>query len=138
VVEQTPAKLSLDIWDERAPELLRQLLAVPELDARARAALQPVVDARAAIGRIDDELSGLQTQQDQLDERAEEERQNLLAIQKDPRAAALRKRLSQRLEELTRQAAELGRKIVELNSQRMEKKIELEDRLRELDFSASS
>ena len=137
VVEQTPAKLSLDIWDERAPELLRQLLAAPELDAKARAALQPVVDARAAIGRIDDELSGLQAQQDQLDQRAEEERQNLLAIQKDPRAAALRKRLSQRLEELTQQAAELGRKIVELNSQRMEKKIELEDRLRELDFSAA-
>jgi hypothetical protein len=138
VVEQTPAKLSLDIWDERAPELLQQLMAAPEIDANARATLQPVVDARAAIGRIDGELSGLQAQQEQLDERAEEERQNLLAIQKDPRAAALRKRLSQRLEALTQEAAELGRKIVELNRQRMEKKIELEDRLRELDFSAGS
>ena len=59
-------------------------------------------------------------------------RQNLLAIQKDPKAAALRKRLSDRLEELTQKAAEIGRKIVDLNSQRLSRKIELEDKLREL------
>jgi chromosome segregation ATPase len=129
--------LSLDIWDERSPELLGQLMAASDLDAKSRAALQPVVDARQSIARIDEQLAGLSAQQDQLDERANEERQNLLAIQKDPRAAALRKRLGQRLEELTQQAAELGRKIVELNSQRMEKKIELEDQLRNLEFQAA-
>jgi hypothetical protein len=136
VVEQTPSKLSLDIWDDKAPDLLRQLLAAPALDAKARAALEPIVAARQNIGRIDSELAGLAAQQDQLDERANEERQNLLAIQKDPKAAALRKRLSERLEELTQKGAELGRKIVELNSQRMERKIDLEDKLRDLDLSA--
>jgi chromosome segregation ATPase len=137
VVEQTPSKLSLDIWNDKAPELLRQLLAAPALDAKARAALEPIVAARQDIGRIDTELEGLSAQQDQLDERANQERENLLAIQKDPKAAALRKRLGQRLEELTQKAAELGRKIVELNSQRMERKIDLEDKMRDLDLTTA-
>jgi hypothetical protein len=135
VIEQTHSRYSLDVWDERAPELLKQLLATPDLDPKARAALDPIVAARQTLGRIDSELEGLSQQQEQLDERANQERQNLLAIQKDPRAASLRQRLSARLEELTQKGAEIGRKIVDLNSQRMERKIELEDRLRDLDLS---
>lgn len=135
VLEQTPSKLSLDIWDDKVPELLGQLLAAPELSKEARAKLEPIIELRQAIGRIDSELAGLNAQQSELDQRANEERQNLYAIQKDPNAAALRKRLSQRLEQLTQQAAELGRTIVERGSQRMEKKIALEDRLRELDLT---
>jgi hypothetical protein len=133
VVERTPSNYSLSVWDDKAPDLLRQLLEAPGLDAAARAALQPIVDARQQIGRIDTEIAGLTSQQEELDQRANEERQNLLAIQKDPKAAALRKRLSDRLEELTQKAAEIGRKIVDLNSQRLSRKIELEDKLRELD-----
>jgi hypothetical protein len=136
VVEQTPSKYQLDVWDDKAPELLKQLLATTGLDAKARAALEPIALAREAIGRIDTTLSGLASQESELDDRADQERQNLLAIQKDPKAAGLRKRLSQRLEQLTQQAAELGRKIVELNSQRMERKIELEDQLRDLNIGA--
>jgi hypothetical protein len=134
VVERTPSNYSLSVWDDKAPELLKQLLETPGLDPSARAALQPVVDARQQIGRIDTELEGLTAQQQEIDERANEERQNLLAIQKDPKAGALRKRLSERLEELTQKAAEIGRKIVDLNSQRLSRKIELEDKLRELDL----
>jgi hypothetical protein len=135
VTEQTPSKLSLDIWNDQVPELLGQLLAAPDLSKEGRAALEPIIELRQAIGRIDTELAGLNAQQVELDQRANEERQNLWAIQKDPNAAALRKRLSQRLEQLTQQAAELGRAIVERSSQRMEKKIALEDRLRELDLT---
>lgn len=135
VVERTPSNYSLSVWDEKAPELLKQLLETPGLDDAARKALQPIVDARQQIGRIDTELQGLQAQQYELDQRANEERQNLLAIQKDPKATALRKRLSARLEELTQKAAEIGRKIVDLNSQRLSRKIELEDKLRELDLT---
>jgi hypothetical protein len=134
VVERTPSNYSLSVWDDKAPDLLRQLLETPGLDATARAALQPIVDARQQIGRIDTEIAGLTSQQAELDQRANEERQNLFAIQKDPKAGALRKRLSDRLEELTQKAAEIGRKIVDLNSQRLSRKIELEDKLRELDI----
>jgi outer membrane murein-binding lipoprotein Lpp len=136
VIEQTPSQTSLTIWDDHAPELLKQLLETPGLDAKSRAALEPIVQARQEIGRIDTQLQGLSAQQEQLDQRANEERENLTAIQKDPRASALRKRLTQRLDELSKQAEEIGRKLVELNSQRLERKIELEDKLRDLDLSA--
>jgi chromosome segregation ATPase len=136
VVEQSPSRVTLTIWDDRVPELLKQVLEQPSLDANARAALEPIVELRVVIGRLDTEIEGLQTQQRELDERANEERQNLLAIQKDPRAAALRARVNTRLEELTREAQTLGRRIVELGSQRLERKIELEDKLRTLDLTA--
>jgi hypothetical protein len=136
VVEQSPSRVTLTIWDDRVPELLKQVLEQPSLDANVRAALQPVVDLRQAIGRLDTEIEGLQTQQRELDERANEERQNLLAIQKDPRAAVLRARVNTRLDELTREAQTLGRRIVDLGSQRLERKIELEDKLRTLDLTA--
>ena len=65
------------------------------------AKLQPVVDLRREIGRIDTEISGLQAQQIELDQRADETRQNLEAIKKDPAAGTLRKKLSDRLEDFT-------------------------------------
>ncbi len=136
VVEQTPSYTTLTIWDGRAPELLQKLLEVPNLDATARAKLQPIVDARREIGRIDTEIDGLERQQVELDQRAAETRANLEAIKKDPRAGDLRTKLSARLDEFTRDADKLGRKIVELNSKRLEKRIELEDMLQTIDFRA--
>jgi chromosome segregation ATPase len=116
------------------PGLLQQLLAVPDLSAAARTALQPILDLRQAIARIDSEMAGLKTQQSELDRRAEQERQNLWAIQKDPNAGTLRKKLSDRLAQLTNEAAALGRAIVEKSSRRMEQQLMLEDKLRDLDL----
>jgi hypothetical protein len=138
VVEQTPSTRSLSIWDSEVPGLLQQLLAAPELSPAARAALQPILDLRQAIGRIDSEVAGLKTQQSELDRRAEQERQNLRAIQKDPNAGALRKKLSERLSQLANEAAALGRVIVEKSSRRMEQQLAIEDKLRDLDLQTLS
>jgi len=136
VFEQTPSTRSLSIWDSEVPGLLQQLLAARDLSAAARQALQPILDIRQAIGRIDSEMAGLKTQQSELDRRAEQERQNLWAIQKDPNAGALRKKLSDRLAQLTNEAAALGRAIVEKSSRRMEQQLTLEDKLRDLDLQS--
>jgi hypothetical protein len=136
VVEQTPSKTSLAIWDARVPALLDQLLALSNLDADARRRLQPIVDRRREIGRIDTEIEGLKRQQRELDQRAQQTRSNLEAIKKDPAAGALRRKLNARLDEFTREGDALGRKVVELNSKRLEKKIELEDMLQDFDFTA--
>ena len=61
-----------------------------------------------------------------------ETRESLRAIQRDPRAGALRKRLGERLDEFLREADAAGRKVVELQSKRLELKIELEDLLQAL------
>ncbi len=135
VVEQTPSRTSLTIWDARVPELLGAVLKLPNLGPAQRKQIEPVVRLRQEIGRIDTEVDGLTRQQAELDQRAAETRNNLEAIKKDPRAADLRARLSKRLEEFARDGDKFGRAVVELQSERMSKKIELEDTLQNLDLS---
>ncbi|MFO7562101.1 MAG: hypothetical protein R6X02_05630, partial [Enhygromyxa sp.] len=136
VVEQTPSKISIAIWDQQALPLLEKFLAADKLDAAARKKLEPIVDLRREIGRIDTEVDGLRRQQAELEQRAEQTRRNLEAIKKDPAANDLRKRLNQRLDEFSSDADAKGRKIVELESKRLEKKIELEDMIQDLDLRA--
>ncbi len=136
VVEQTPSRLTLTIWDARAPELISALLVTSGLEAGAREKLEPIAALRQEIGSIDTKLTGLKAQQYELDQRANETRQNLESIKKDSRAGDLRGRLSKRLEEFSKEGDKIGRTLVELQSQRLEKKIELEDRLQNLDLTA--
>jgi hypothetical protein len=138
VVEQTPSKISLAIWDQQALALLEKFLAADNLDAAARKKLEPVVDLRRQIGRIDTEVDGLRRQQAELEQRADQTRRNLESIKKDPAAGALRQKLNARLDEFSSEADTKGRKIVELESKRLELKIELEDMIQDLDLRAPS
>jgi outer membrane protein OmpA-like peptidoglycan-associated protein len=135
VVEQTPSRTTLAIWDGRVPELFDAALKLPNVDAETRKKIEPIVRLRQEIGRIDTEVDGLKRQQAELDQRAAETRSNLEAIKKDPRAGDLRGRLSKRLEEFARDGDKLGRQLVELENTRLTKKIELEDALESLDLS---
>jgi hypothetical protein len=134
LVERTPSRMTLGIWDGRVLPLLDSLLAAQDLDPAERARLQPIVELRRKVGRIDEEIAALQEQRTTLDQRAEETRESLDALKKDPKAGALRKRLGERLEQLTAEADALGRRVVELQSQRLEAKIALEDQLESLEL----
>ena len=136
LVEQTPSTTTLSIWDGRALGLLEGLVAQASLTADLRKKLEPVVKLRQEIGRIDTEVEGLKRQQIELDQRANETRENLEAIKKDPAAGALRAKLNGRLDDFTKDGDRIGRKVVELQSQRLEKKIALEDLLQNLEFVA--
>ncbi|MFV8751022.1 hypothetical protein ACNOYE_10795 [Nannocystaceae bacterium ST9] len=136
LVEQTPSTLTLQIWDSQATDLLVKFLEGNNLPADARAKLQPIIDLRREIGKIDTEVDGLRRQQYELEDRAEQTRLNLDAIKKDPKAGDLRSKLNKRLEEFSSDADALGRKIVELESKRLEQKIELEDLLVDIDLRA--
>jgi hypothetical protein len=129
VVEQTPVRTSVSIWDGEAEKLLDTLLAATNLDAAMRAKLEPIVQKRRELGRVDTEIAGLEAQRQSLDQRVNETRESLKAIQKDPRAGALRKRLGERLDGFLKEADAAGRSIVELQSKRLELKIALEDLL---------
>ena len=52
VVEQTPSRISLAIWDTRALPLLETLVLSSELAPDAKKKLEPIVVRRQAIGRI--------------------------------------------------------------------------------------
>ncbi len=135
VIEQTPSTTTISIWDGRALGLLEAVVISGDLTADLKSKIQPVVDLRREIGRIDTEIQGLKAQQIELDQRANETRQNLEAIKKDSAAVALRKKLSKRLADFTSEGDRIGRRIVELQSQRLEKKIALEDLLQDLDLT---
>ncbi|MBI4706041.1 MAG: DUF4139 domain-containing protein [Deltaproteobacteria bacterium] len=134
--EETPSKTTISIWDRPATALLEKLLLATNLAPEARRRLEPIVALRQEMGRFDTQIEGLQERQGELDERASETRRNLRAIEKDPKAAALRQRLEKRLEEFTSEADKIGREIVDLQSKRLEKKVELEDQLQDLDLRA--
>lgn len=136
LIEQTPSSTTLSIWDGRALGLLEGLVAQANLTPDIRKKLEPVVKLRQEIGRIDTEVEGLKRQQIELDQRANETRENLEAIKKDPAAGALRSKLNGRLDDFTKDGDKIGRKVVELQSQRLEKKIALEDLLQVLEFEA--
>ena len=129
VIEQTPVERSISVWDAGAPQVLESVLALSGLDAASRKKIEPIINRRKEIADIDRRTENLKKQQVELDQRARQTRANLLAIEKDKNAAALRKRLTARLEEFTREGDKLGREIVELTSKRLEKKIELDEAL---------
>ena len=134
VVEQTPSRSQLTIWDGRVLPLLEGILAQGDLDSGVRAKLAPIVKLRQDIGRIDTEIEGKGRTRAELDQRAQESRANLDAIKKDPAAAALRKKLSDRLDQFTKDGDKLGRDLVELQTKRTEMKIALEDALQNLEL----
>jgi Domain of unknown function (DUF4139) len=135
VVEQTPARSTLSIWDTRSIMLLEGILAQGNLDAGIRTKLAPVVKLRQEVGRIDTEIEGKRRTRAELDQRAQETRANLEAIKRDPAAGDLRKRLSDRLEQFTKDGDKLGRELVELQTKRTEKKVALEDLMQNLDLT---
>lgn len=135
VVEQTPSRTTLSIWDGQALSLLSGILASGNLDPAIRAKLEPIVKLRQEVARIDTEIDGKTRTRGELDQRAAEARANLQAIKKDPRAADLRKKLSDRLDQFTKDADKLGRDLVDLQTQRTEKKIALDDAMQNLELS---
>lgn len=134
VVEQTPSRSVLSIWDHRSLVLLEGILAVGTLDRNVRAKLEPIVKLRQEIGKIDTEIEGKTRTRQELDQRAQETRSNLEAIKRDPAAGALRKRLGDRLEQFAKDGDKLGRELVELQTKRTEKKITLEDAMQMLEL----
>jgi hypothetical protein len=138
IVEQTPARIQLGVYDVRVPALFEQLLLTGGLGPEERKKLEPIVQLRAEIGRIDTEVEGLRRQQRELDERGARTRENLRAIEKDksPDAAKLRRELEQRLDEFTKDGDRHGREIVKLESARLQKQIQLDDQLQGLTFEA--
>ncbi len=138
IVERTPSTSKLSVWDKPSPKLLNTLLEVSEVDEALKKRITPILEARQAIGLIDTKVRGIKKQQAELDSRARETRANLEAIKKDPKATNLRRRLNKRLEEFTNEGNALGREVVELNRQRLELKIDLDDRLLDFNYEPAS
>ncbi len=138
VTEQTPSKSSISIWDKPALPLLEKLLAYTDLTPEAKKKLQPVVDKRRELGKLEEQLYGLTEKRNKLDQRSQELRENIRSIEKNTQANAQRQKWTKQLDDFTSEANKIGVQLAELEAKRLDKRIELEDLLQDLDLTAPS
>jgi len=136
VVEQTPSKSSISIWDKPALGLLEKLLVYTDLTPEAKKKLQPIVDKRRELAKFEEQLFGLTEKRNKLDQRASELRENIRSIEKNTQANAQRQKWTKQLDEFTSEGNKIGVQLAELEAKRLDKRIELEDLLQDLELTA--
>ena len=134
VTEQTPSRTTISIWNEPALDVLEKLLVSAEIGPDVRARLQPIIDRRRALAKIEEQLSGVADRRNKLDQRAEELRENLRAIAKNPKAGAQRDKWTKQLDEFTSEGNKLGAQLADLEAKRLDQRVELEDALQEFEL----
>ena len=134
LIEQTPSRTTISISTREALKMLERLVIATNLSAADRAKLQPVVDMRREIGKIDTTIEGIRNQQREMDRRSEHHRRVLRRLKEDksPEAAKLRRESTKALEEFGREGDRIGREIIKLESERLRKTLKLEELLQTL------
>jgi len=135
LVEQTPTRSTVTIFDTVAIDLLEKLVIHAELDAATKGKLKPLIDKRRELGKIEEQISGLTEKRNKLDQRAHELRANLEAIAKNPQAATQRTKWAKQLDEFTSEGNKLGSQLADLEAKRLDKRTELEDAVEGLEIT---
>ena len=136
IVEQTPSRSSISIWNAPALDLLEKLLLVGNLGADTRTKLKPIIDRRRDVARLDERIAGLVAQRGKLDQRAGEIRDNLRAIVKNPQAGAQRAKWTKQLDDFASDGNKLGVELADLEAKRLDQRIELENALESFELVA--
>jgi len=139
LIEQTPSRTTISIWTREALKMLERLVIATNLSEADRRKLQPIVDMRREIGKIDTTIEGIRKQQQELDRRSEHHRRVLGRLKEDksPEAAKLRRESTKALEEFGREGDRIGREIVKLEGERLRKTLKLEELLQTLTITPS-
>ena len=137
VIEETPARTTISIFSGEAAPLLEKLLLTATLEPGQRKVLEPIVQLRSRLGKLETQIQELEQQRATYDQRAAEERAHLEAIRKNPEAGELRAKISARINDFTSRANTIALQIAKLQQQKMEVRIELEDALEKLDLRLS-
>lgn len=136
IVEQTPSKSSISIWDRPALGLLEKLLVATDLTPEAKKKLTPIVEKRREIGKLEEQIYGLTEKRDKLDQRSDELRESLRSIEKNPQANAQRQKWTKQLDDFVSEGNKIGAQLADLEAKRLDKRIEMEDLLQDLDLTA--
>lgn len=136
LVEQTPSRSTMSIWNRPALDLLEKLLVSADLTPEAKRKLGPIVGKRRELAVLEEQIAGLTERRNKLDQRADQLRQNIRAISKNNQAAPQRQKWTKQLDEFTAEGNKLGAELAELEAKRLDKRIELEDALQDLELNA--
>jgi len=136
VIERTPVTVELMIMDQAAADALTLFLSGPAIEAAQGDALKRALALRKDLVTVQENLVGLEREQGELANGADETRQNLKAIEKVTSASDLRARLVARLKQLDARLAEITQALVEARTRQSELEVRLKDALEGVSLTA--
>ena len=137
VIEQSPSEVTIGLWESGIIEMLERALVAENFDPQDRQKLQPLIELRREIGKIDSQIQSLRRREDTLNRRISQHRRNLARLEdmKGAEAAKMRQERARQLEEFTKEGDALAREILKHEETREQKVILLEDKLATLSIT---
>ncbi|MDP3278031.1 MAG: DUF4139 domain-containing protein [Deltaproteobacteria bacterium] len=132
VVLRTPFTYTTHWGDPQAIEAIRAFIQGGRAPRELIDALTTALDLQEQITRFSGERAEHITRRNDLQTNAQETRDNLEAIRRNPGAADLRTRLTQRLTTVSAEIDQVSRRIVELDTQIGERRVRLSEATRTL------
>ena len=137
VIEQSPSEVTIGLWESGIIEMLERALVAQNFSPQDRQKLQPLIELRREIGKIDSQIQSLRRREDTLNRRISQHRRNLARLEdmKGAEAAKMRQERARQLEEFTKEGDALAREILKHEETREQKVILLEDKLATLSIT---
>jgi hypothetical protein len=136
VVERTPVQTDFSFMDQPAADAVAVFLTGPALEAASSAALKQALALRDELLKLDNQIVALEREQGELENGAQETRDNLKAIEKVKTANDLRTRLLARLKQWDARLSELTKQLVEARTKKSELEVRLNEALEGVSLSA--
>ena len=137
LIERTPVELTLSLLDTRAADAVALWLSGPAASDPRSAQLKQALELRNELTKLDAQLAAQESEQETVNDGAEQARENLKAIQKLASAKDLRTRLYERLKKLDARSGELTQQLIEGRTKRAELELRLNEALENIDFDAT-
>lgn len=140
VVVRSPFSMHTHWGDPQAIEAIRGFIQGGRAPRPTIDALTAALELQEQINRFSVERGELITRRNDLQTNAQETRDNLESIRRNPAAADLRGRLTARLTQVSGEIDQVSRRIVELDTQIGERRVRFSEAVRtiELDATASA
>jgi hypothetical protein len=136
VVERTPVQSDFGFMDQPAADAIAVFLTGPAVEVATSETLKKALALRDELLKVDGQIVALEREQGELQNGADETRQNLKAIEKVKTANDLRTRLLSRLKQLDARLSELTKQLVEARTKKSELEVRLNEALEGVSLSA--
>lgn len=138
VDERRAMARQIDWLSPLADEAVRAYIADAKADKAVAGQLEAAWKIRDVLARATDERRALTDEQTELSRSTSETRRNLAVLEKNPTAADLRQRLTQRLAEGSRRLDEITKRLIELDMSINEQRVRFQDAIRSIKLSNPS
>jgi hypothetical protein len=137
VTTRTPFTVMVNLQDEQAALAIEQYIREASPPDAVAQVLRLAIDLRRQIQDLSREHATQEQRRADLQRNAEETRDNLRAIQRNPQAADLRAQLTTRLGRVATELDQITRRVVELDTQIGERRVRLAEAVRGIDVDTS-